>query len=173
MRLYGVLMFWACLFCQGCAHAPAMQVNDMSMTLEKMENLPLGATSSEVEHLFGMAPEIYPWSPGRSTTDWHYPANDYNRMVFEIDNATHRVVMKFWAVLDGDPERKLEVALARYPHAHFKRRDSKVKPPHGGPGYAWYDDEASGVSIQFRKAKNTVYSIVWCKEDPKMPCRKE
>lgn len=148
---------------QGCAHGNNQQNDTKIMTLEKFELLPLGAPSGEIVRLFGEPSQIFSYSTERNTENWFYPSEHYNRMVFEVDKTTHQVVMKSWAVLQNDLEQKLDVALARYPQAHFIARDSALKSPHGGQGYAWLEDTKLGISIHIKKETNIVLSIVWCK----------
>jgi hypothetical protein len=161
-----ILILVACAVLQGCTHR-------YELTLDKVERLQIGATSSEVEHAFGKPTEIITSETSRNSTEWFYAVGDYNRAVFEIDRTTGQLFSKFWDVREGEPERGLETALGRYPNARFKSRDSKIRASHGGPGFAWYDDSLSGVSVQFRKDKNAVEAIVWCKEQPKRSCRKD
>ncbi len=158
---------------QGCSHGNNQQTDAAIMTLEKIEQLPLGAPAGEIVRLFGKPTQIFAGSTERNTKNWFYPGEHYNRMVFEVDQTTHQVIMKFWAVLQNDPEQNLDVVLARYPQSHFKRRSSTVSPPHGGLGYDWLEDATSGVSIRIQNKTNKVVSIVWCKEDAKRPCKKD
>ena len=166
MKFQTIVLLVTCALFQGCSHRS-------ELSLDKVERLQLGASQSEVEREFGKPTDIFETAPDRNSAEWFYIVGDYNRAVFEIDHSTGRLVSKFWDVREGDEVRKIERALARYPNAHFKLRDSTVKPPHGGPGYTWYEDAASGIGIQIRKGHNAVESIVWCRDEPKRSCRRD
>ncbi len=157
------LFFLILLLCQGCSHHPAPNVPDMSLTLHKVENVALGTLKDGLEQSFGQPQYVAGPYPEQNTVEWFYGKGHYNRAAFLMDGASSRVTSKFWNIEEGDPERKLEVALARYPQAHFMKRDSKFIHAHRGhPTDVWYEDQALGLSILVKKATNEVDAIYWC-----------
>jgi hypothetical protein len=131
--------------------------------LPKIEQLPLGSKKMEVEHALEQPGKVEPVSTGGSKMAWVYfdSESSLERATLVIDNSTDQLVAKTWEVESGDPEQAIDVALKRYPRAHFEKREPKWINPHAAPDEAYYVDSVLGLSIKFRKKRHEVSSITW------------
>ena len=64
-------------------------------------------------------------------------------------------------VSGSSPEEDLKTVIARFPNAHFEKREAKQILPDLIPDEAYLVDEKLGIQIEYQQSKNRVHSIMW------------
>lgn len=133
-----------------------------AIQLSKLEKIPLNSTQEEVEGILGKPRERVSIADSAEDVGWvYFDDKNEDRATLVFNKSTRKLGAKTWLVKDGDSERRVEVALKRYPSARFKKREAEWVNPHIAPDEYYYEDPDLNLSIEVRFTRNEVTFISW------------
>jgi hypothetical protein len=138
---------------------------EKNMTLTGLESLSIEHTTKDnVRSLFGEG-TMQLGSEKEQRLVWIYflTPPGYQRLSVAFDSKSDLLQSMTWFVSSNEPEDKLEIALARFPHAHFVSHSIYHQVADSIDIIKSYDDENLGISVYLSSNDREVASISFYK----------
>jgi len=134
------------------------------LSIERVEALHPGKDNEEsAKQLFG-EPDMKVTDPEPGIGDvWLYfdPGTKATRVSLQFDSKSTILLAAAWFVRGNSPEENLKTVIAKFPNAHFKKREAKQIVPDYIPDEAYLEDRKLGVQIEYYQSNSRVHSITW------------